>query len=222
MAVLDAAEVARSHPSIETSHPLVLSVGATPTAHAFSEHALSALQSRLNSVGGDTQFELHAGNYPMLDLQQLATSLIPLSAISQRVLASVVSYYPGRGDNGKDEAMCDAGGVALSKDTGPIPGYGDVYRIHRPGSVSSSANLGCEATGWRIGRTSQEHGILTRIDDSPIAETDALRVGDMVEVVGQHACYISAAYPWYYIIDSSAQGGGDAKVVDIWVPYKGW
>jgi hypothetical protein len=35
----------------------------------------------------------------MLDLQQLATSLIDPSQISQKVIASVVSYYPGRVSN---------------------------------------------------------------------------------------------------------------------------
>ena len=56
------------------------------------------------------------GNYPMLDLQQLHTSLISPSDIAQRILATVVSYYPGRGENGQDEALCDAGAIAMSKD----------------------------------------------------------------------------------------------------------
>jgi D-serine deaminase-like pyridoxal phosphate-dependent protein len=35
-----------------------------------------------------------------------------------------VSFYPDRGEDGTDEALCDAGGIAMSKDTVPIEGYG--------------------------------------------------------------------------------------------------
>jgi hypothetical protein len=31
---------------------------------------------------------------------------------------------------------------------------------------------------------------------------------------------IAAAYPWYYIVDSTEDGGRVVK--DIWVPWKGW
>ena len=88
--------------------PFVLSVGSTPTTHA----AASALhlEPKLNGV-----LELHAGNYPLLDLQQINTSLVGTKRISQKVLATVVSYYPGRGEDGSDEAMVDAGAIAMSK-----------------------------------------------------------------------------------------------------------
>ncbi|KAF8310948.1 hypothetical protein DL93DRAFT_2083872 [Clavulina sp. PMI_390] len=221
-AVLDASQIAQNYlaASQSASSPprLTLSVGATPTAHAFSQQALTALQARLDAA--QAQLELHAGNYPMLDLQQVATNLVPHASVSQRVLASVVSYYPGRGTGdageGSDEALIDAGGIAMSKDTGPIPGFGDLVHIHRnsaPASSSSSTHgLGTETTGWRIGRMSQEHGILVRI---PGTEPQEIKVGDMVEVTGQHACYIAAAYPWYYVVE-------DGVVKDVWVPCKGW
>lgn len=32
----------------------------------------------------------------MLDLQQVATSLVDEDRVSQKILASIVSYYPGR------------------------------------------------------------------------------------------------------------------------------
>ena len=37
-----------------------------------------------------------------------------------------MSYYPGRGERGEDEVTCDAGGIAMSRNTGPSGGYGDV------------------------------------------------------------------------------------------------
>ena len=150
------------------------------------------------------------GNYPMLDLQQLHTSLIDKDSISQRVLATVISFYPGRGKNGDDEAMCDAGGIAMSKDTGPGGGYGEVI-----------------GKAWQLSRVSQEHGILTKTrprltGESSTSDSEApLEVGDMVQIVGQHACLTAAAYPWYYIVDSDIDETR-SKVVDVWVPWKGW
>lgn len=149
----------------------------------------------------------------MLDLQQLHTNLVDRSRVAQRVLATVISYYPGRGAGGSDEAMCDAGAIAMSKDTGPSGVFGEV--IGRP---------------WSLGRISQEHGILTRSTPAKSTENDELsadnggdklELGSMVEIVGQHACLTAAAYPWYYVVDSSVDGGSDC-VQDIWVPWKGW
>jgi D-serine deaminase-like pyridoxal phosphate-dependent protein len=167
----------------------VLSVGSTPTAHAASGNKPGELERLLGTL------ELHAGNYPMLDLQQLHTSLVDLPRVAQRVLATVISLYPAR-----EEGMCDAGALAMSKDTGPDGTFGKV--INKP--------------GWVLGRVSQEHGILTRVS----VEAEELQIGEMLEVVGPHACLTAAAYPFYYVVDS---GEGDGKtVVDVWVPWKGW
>jgi len=182
----------------KSEHPkFVLSVGSTPTAHSASAKTRVQLGSLLHGT-----LELHAGNYPMLDLRQLNTGLIIPEDIAHKVLATVVSYYPGRGADATDEALCDAGDIAMSKATGPREGYGDV--IGKP---------------WRLGRVTQEHGILTCSRDLR-SEEEMLEVGSVVEIIGQHACLIAAAHPWYYITDSST--GDDTVVVDIWVPWKGW
>lgn len=186
--------------------PFILSVGSTPTAHAASATNRKRVEQLLNGV-----LELHAGNYPLLDLQQLHTSLIRPERIAQRVLATVISYYPGRGAGGQDEACCDAGAIALSKDTGPSGGFGYVI-----------------GKNWQLGRISQEHGILTR-KETELSKTgnlhpepdETLKVGEQIQIVGQHACLIAAAYPWYYIVDSGISGN-DNTVIDIWVPWKGW
>jgi len=142
----------------------------------------------------------------MLDLQQLYTTLVDRTRVSHKVLATVISYYPGRGSDGLDEAMCDAGAIALSKDTGRIPGFGEVI-----------------GKSWKVGRISQEHGTLVQTPPDPErGHTDpTLKVGDIIGIVGQHACLIAAGHPWYYIIDSDSEEGSD-KVVDIWIPWKGW
>ena len=154
--------------------------------------------------------ELHAGNYPMLDLQQLHTTLIEPERIAQRVLATVISYYSGRGVDGTDEALCDAGAIAMSKDAGPSGGFGGVV-----------------GKKWRLGRISQEHGVLVRSQNSLQVYSggstldEELTIGEQIQIVGQHACLIAAAYPWYYVVDSRDVGGDDT-VVDVWVPWKGW
>ena len=160
--------ISHSTPSATLTQPFILSVGSTPTAHAASVETRKTLSQALHGT-----LELHAGNYPMLDLQQQHTMLIDRTRISQRVQATVISYYPGRGTDGTDEALIDAGAIAFSKDTGPSGGYGDV--IGHP---------------WQLSRISQEHGILTRIDKSD--SNESLKVGMLVNIVGQHACLIAA------------------------------
>ncbi|KAG6857533.1 hypothetical protein H0H87_000132 [Tephrocybe sp. NHM501043] len=163
--------------------PFVLSVGSTPTAHAANAETRALLSTNLLGV-----LELHAGNYPMLDLQQEHTGMINEGQIAQKVIATVVSYYPGR-DGQEDEALIDAGALAFSKDTGPSGGYGNVIG---------------KGKGWRVGRISQEHGILTKI---PGQVVDVLEIG-------------SQGYPWYYVVDKNFEDG--RQVVDVWVPWKGW
>ncbi|KAH6917414.1 hypothetical protein BKA70DRAFT_1252119 [Coprinopsis sp. MPI-PUGE-AT-0042] len=192
--------ISRFEDLLKTGHrsdPFILSVGSTPTAHASGTEAKALLEQTLHG-----KLELHAGNYPLLDLQQQHTSLIDYPRIAQRVRASVISYYPGRGRNGEDEALIDAGAIAFSKDTGPSGTFGEV--VGKP---------------WVLSRMSQEHGVLSCTNkDDP---NSALEVGSLVDIVGQHACLIAAAYPWYYIVDSS-EDGGKGTVQDVWVPWKGW
>ncbi|KAI0257106.1 putative serine dehydratase domain-containing protein [Lactifluus subvellereus] len=182
----------------ESERPrFVLSIGSTPTAHSASVETRAQLESRLFGT-----LELHAGELcRYLALDNCLTDQFSSADIAQKVLATVISYYPGRGADGTDEALCDAGDIAMSKDTGPREGYGEV--VGRP---------------WRLGRISQEHGVLTYTGDRD-SQPIVLEVGNTVEIIGQHACLIVAAHPWYYVTDSSS---GHNKVVDIWVPRKGW
>jgi len=133
----------------------------------------------------------------MCDLQQLATSLISPSDVAISVLARVVSTYPHR-----EEAMCDAGALAMSKDTGPFAGFGRVVWPE-------------DATGWDLGRISQEHGTL--IHRSSEKEVGELKIGDEVRIVPQHACLTCAGFPWFFVVED-----GGEEVVDVWVPWKGW
>ncbi|ORX35544.1 hypothetical protein BD324DRAFT_59611 [Kockovaella imperatae] len=193
--VNSAAQVARS---LGAKGDWILSVGATPTAHAAVQETHQAMQ------GLEGALELHAGNYCVCDLQQYATSLVAPTDLALTVIARVVSLYPHR-----NEAMCDCGALAVSKDTGPFEGFGHV--ISPP-----------HATAWDLGRISQEHGTLThRPKSSKVGDTSEqpgqLNVGDVVRIVPQHACLVCAGHPWIYVVED-----GGETVVDVWVPWKGW
>lgn len=170
----------------------VLSVGATPTAHAAALGASGKLEDASELEG---ELELHAGCYCMNDLQQAATSLVRDGGLAITVLATVVSKY----DRSGGEAMTDAGALAMSKDQGPTPGFGKVV------------SKGHE--GWTLGRISQEHGTLIK---SAQGAKD-IEIGEKVRIVPQHACLACACYPWLYVVE-----GGGERVVDVWVPWKGW
>ncbi|KAL5045957.1 hypothetical protein BDW71DRAFT_73255 [Aspergillus fruticulosus] len=183
---------------LHTGRKVVVSIGSTPTAHVVRE-----LREILPK---GLELELHAGNYPCNDLQQVSTGLVPPSAQSVRVLAEVCSVYPER-----NEALVNAGTIALSKETSEFPGYGRVT----------------ERPQWAVVRTSQEHGILglspapalsllglNEVKDERAA--DVFKVGDKVLLYCQHACITAAAYPVYYVVDE------EDVVREAWVPWKGW
>ncbi|KAL4793863.1 putative serine dehydratase domain-containing protein [Aspergillus venezuelensis] len=183
---------------ISTSRKIVVSIGSTPTAHVVRE-LKSVLPENL-------ELELHAGNFPCNDLQQLSTGLISPSQQSIRVLTEVCSVYPER-----NEALVNAGTIALSKETSEFPGYGRV--TDRP--------------QWGVVRTSQEHGILglspapalkllgvENVAEEKAAET--WKVGQKLFLYVQHACITAAAYEVFYVVDE-----GDI-VREAWVPWKWW
>ncbi|KAL4744831.1 hypothetical protein BDW72DRAFT_187785 [Aspergillus terricola var. indicus] len=183
---------------LRTGRKVVVSIGSTPTAHVVRE-LREVLPEGL-------ELELHAGNYPCNDLQQVSTGLVPHTAQSVRVLAEVCSVYPER-----NEALINAGTIALSKETSEFPGYGRVT----------------ERPQWAVVRTSQEHGILG-LSPAPALSllgvnevkddkaVDAFKVGDKVLLYCQHACITAAAYSAYYVVDEKD------VVREAWVPWKGW
>lgn len=103
-------------------------------------------------------------DYPLLDLQQLSTGLATLPSVACSVISTVISSYDLR-----SEKMCDAGCIAMSKDVGPEKGLGRVL------------NLDETTTGWRLGRVSQEHGLLVKNDKE--GEAKALEIGQKIRIV---------------------------------------
>ncbi|KAE8377365.1 putative serine dehydratase domain-containing protein [Aspergillus bertholletiae] len=184
-AELEGVVSASSHLNVEGDRKVIVSIGSTPTAHVV--RALRA------SLPAHLVLELHAGNYPTNDLQQVSTGLVPESQQAVRILADVCSVYPDR-----NEALINAGTVALSKETSDSPGFGRV--VDRP--------------QWSVVRMSQEHGILGTSSGETAAAK--FKVGQKVYLYCQHACITAAQYHVYYVVDE-----GDI-VRETWVPWKGW
>lgn len=213
---------------------LVLSIGATPTATAAQNMLSSAsprvdeFQAVLSRLKEHFAVELHAGVYPLLDCQQVATHARPAEgearegfqplnkdSIAIRMLVEVTSAYSERE---KPEALVSAGSLAMGREPcKSYPGWGIVAGSLGNSKTSSVYDERGDKTGWIVGRISQEHGILTWEGDS--SKCNELTIGDKVEVWPNHACVAGAGFGWYLIVDS--EQGGD-KVVDVWPRWRGW
>ncbi|PCD39469.1 hypothetical protein FGRA07_00740 [Fusarium graminearum] len=163
---------------------LIISVGSTPTAHV--------VESLKASMPENVILELHAGNFPCNDLQQVSTGLVTESQQAVSVAAEVCSVYPER-----NEALVNAGVIALSREASAFSGFGRV--------VGSPA--------WGLVRLSQEHGIMGTSEGRKV--DDDFKVGQRVEIWCNHSCIAAAAFHVYYVVD---EGG---IVRDTWIPWKG-
>ena len=229
--------VAKRYATVFPSN-LHLSVGATPTATAAQVLA-SALSSSDSTESKDIFrrwhslkesgyiLELHAGVYPFLDLQQLAThartSNLDYKDIGHRILVEVASLYPERM---KPEALIAAGSLALGREPcKSYPGWG-ILSPWRPASTSPQQNPGfvpthyseASKTGWIVGRISQEHGILSW--EGKMDGIRELRVGEKLLIWPNHACVAGMGFGWYIVVDSDSEDGD--MIRDVWVRCRGW
>ncbi|KAK0624632.1 putative serine dehydratase domain-containing protein [Bombardia bombarda] len=232
-------------------HPLVLSVGATPTAttiqnpNFFETDKLDGPTRDMMDMFADMKtsdfvLEVHAGVYPTLDLQQLAThardsSLMTADDIAISVLAEVASVYPERGDNGTTQALINAGVLALGRepveDVGPHnndasaagKGYSS-WGIAMPwdgldNNPAPGPDFPQNHGGWQVGKISQEHGILVwkgnKQNEVP------LHVGQRVRIWPNHSCIAGACFDSYLIVDSRNKARPD-EIVDVWPRWRGW
>lgn len=169
----------------------IVSVGSTPTA-LFAK-----------DLTGVT--EMRPGNFVFFDLFQAGLGTCTLQDIAVSVLATVVSHHPGR-----NHVLIDAGGLALSKDTGanknaPGTGYG---RVCRPDGA-------LPLEGMNIHDVHQEHGLLGGPDVSPV-DFAAHPPGSRLRVLPNHSCMTGAMYDRYYVTD------GGTEIVAEWDRVNGW
>lgn len=167
----------------------IVSVGSTPTA-LFAKH-----------LDGIT--EMRPGNFVFFDLFQAGLGCCGMDDIAVSVLATVVSHHHGR-----NHLLIDAGGLALSKDTGanehaPGTGYG---RVCRPGEALPLAGLA-------IHDVHQEHGLVGGPQPVDFA---AFPPGSRLQVLPNHVCMTGAMYDRYHVTE------GSTAVVAEWDRVNGW
>ena len=209
---------------------LIISVGATPQALS-SQNLLGDDASRPDSIklknllqkpfaqelSANVKVEIHAGVYPLLDMQQVSTKArfhtgSPEEEVAISVLAEVCSVY-NDGERAKPEALLAAGTLALGREPcASYPGWG-VISSWRQSTPGTSSRLIVE-------RISQEHSIVSFENSAVNASGIPFQVGQVVKVYPNHACVASSFYGFYFVVDSD-QDPEAAKIVDVWVRNRG-
>ena len=229
----------------------LLSVGATPTATSIQNLGMKAgneegntadeqsvkLQNYIEYVKGTHTIEIHAGVYPILDMQQVSTHASPSARINTimdmqqdlstadialTVLAEVASIY---NDREVPEALIAAGSLALGRE--PCRTYDGWGVVSNWGMALQNSD---GPSGWKVGRISQEHGILTQDSNarhdptlSPNAPNpEKLGVGQKIRIWPNHACIAGAGFGWYLVVDSNLPEGRKDEIIDVWVRWRGW
>ena len=220
---------------------LTLSVGATPTVSTIAHHGrehdyqdglqltINALKEDLAKILPKASLEVHAGCYPFLDVQQIATKAGPspsstlfntLSDVGITILAEINSLYS---DRKPQEAMIAAGTLAIGRE--PCQSYSGWGIVSTWGLGMTEAVAGY--SGWIVGRVSQEHGMLEFMPKvqgitESVASPMSLVVGAKVRVWPNHACIAGAGFDYYVVVDSSLPVGRRNEVVDVWARCNGW
>ena len=243
----------RKSGSGEPSRKFILSVGSTPTVISIENLAIEPpqgrsplmkelvdkIRSQVKTLGEKHLVEMHAGVYPLLDLQQLATQVGPsktsLNSFGQprrntaadiaiTVLAEVCSVYD---DRKPPEAMIAAGTLAIGREPcKAYPGWGIVaewgLNATSEGDKQTDDQLAVNdgRSGWQVGKISQEHGLLTK-DPHAQKGPARLHIGQKVRIWPNHACVAGAGFDWYVVVDSDQRGKED-EVVDVWIRARGW
>jgi D-serine deaminase-like pyridoxal phosphate-dependent protein len=200
---------------------LIISVGATPqvvsSQNLMRSDTSCAEAQELKALLSETNVELHAGVYTILDMQQFSTHASANSGklgdeIAISVLSEVCSVY-NDGERDKPEALVAAGTLALGREPCPsYPGWGVVspWRQDRQNPTAPEKLI--------LARISQEHAIVTWEDESQAKIP--LRIGQAIKVHPNHACVTGAFYGWYFVVDSD-QDSDAARIVDVWVRVRG-
>ena len=210
-----------------------ISLGASPTATStqnllFDSDEANQYRVQIDEIKKSFDVEFHAGVYPVMDMQQMATrarpqhspfspnqSLLSYSDLGFRILVEVASLYPDRTD--KPEALVAAGSIALGRE--PCKSYPG-WAVVTPWPAKSGSHYDPETskTGWIVGRISQEHGVLTW--EGPTDNMRQLTLGEKLMLWPNHACIAGVNFGWYLIVDSDKP---DRDIIqDVWMRWRGW
>jgi D-serine deaminase-like pyridoxal phosphate-dependent protein len=224
---IDVCRQAAQHFNAERQSPLIVSVGASPSALSLqniipatssSTTSASALRDTLQLTKSNLELEIHAGVFPIFDLQQVAASsrhltTDPHSTIAASVMAEVCSLYPNRTE--QPEALVSAGVLALAREPcKDYPGWGVVS----PWNMSVGYRITKEDR-LIVSRISQEHGILA-FENKESKRPLPLKYGQKVRIWPNHACITLAMFSWYLVVDSTSDSPD--TITDVWVRWRGW
>lgn len=225
---IDVCHEASKHFTADRQVPLVVSVGASPTAlslqnilpaNSSTTPSARSLKESLQLAKTNLELEIHAGVYPTFDIQQVAASSRhmdkdPHEAIAVSVLTEVCSLYPSRTE--QPEALVSAGGLALAREPcKDYPGWGVVSPWNMPSGYSIQPE-----DRIIVNRISQEHGILAWEKNGSNRPQLPLEYGQKLRIWPNHACITLAQFGWYLIVDSTTDTPD--KVIDVWVRWRGW
>ncbi|KIW73401.1 hypothetical protein PV04_01525 [Phialophora macrospora] len=224
---IDVCRQASQHFKRTRQTPLLVSVGASPTALALenilpsantSTASANALKETLQLTKSNLELEIHAGVYPIFDVQQVAASsrhftTDPHDAISVSVLAEVCSLYPNRTEH--PEALISAGCLALARE--PCKDY-DGWGVLSPWNMPKHYSIKKDDR-IVVSRISQEHGILA-FDKGSVQRPLPLEYGQKIRIWPNHACITLAMFGWYLVVDSDSDSPD--KVVDVYARWRGW
>ncbi|THV77193.1 hypothetical protein D6D28_00539 [Aureobasidium pullulans] len=226
-------QIAKALPN-GSSGNLTISLGATPTATAVQNALVEnewndKFRTYVQEVKKNYDVEIHAGVYPVLDMQQLATRARPTTAdgkpllstenIALRIMVEVASTYDERE---KPEALVAAGSIVLAREPcKSYPGWGVVTPWtggSAPADTSTVYDPAGSKTGWIVGRISQEHGNLTW--EGPTDDMRKLDIGEKVMIWPNHACMAGPNFGYYVVVDG--ESSEPDKVQDVWTRWRGW
>lgn len=215
-------------PLLPQDRELIISVGATPqvsSSHNLVREGSSSPEAEelkallrnpcLETADAWVKIELHAGNYPILDMQQVSTNARDGAGkfedeIAMSVVAEVCSVY-NDGEREKPEALIAAGTLALGREPcANYPGWGVLSSWRRNEEPGAPRLI--------VDRISQEHGVVAW--ETGVQRGVPLSVGEVVRVFPNHACVAAAFYGWYFVVDSGRDGDG-SQIVDVWVRGRG-
>lgn len=140
--------------------------------------------------------EIRPGNYVFFDKFMADIGACTLDDCAATILVSVIGHYPER-----NQILVDGGALAFSKDQGAVHIDPEV----RFGSVTGYPDL-------RFNSLSQELGMITCLGRLPF---ERLPIGSRMRIVPNHSCLAAALFPAYQVVEAD-------RVVDTWVPHRGW
>ena len=210
---------------------LTISCGASPTALSLQNLLASSEKTATTTSAtalrdsiaiakeSNIRFEIHAGVYPTLDMQQVSAASRELGSCAEdniafTILSEICSTYPDRTE--QPEALINAGCIALARE--PCKSYRG-YGVLTCWNIPKNYDPYGRENRIIVDRVSQEHGLL-QWEDVEKKEYLPLDYGQRVQIWPNHACITGAHFGWYLIVDSETE---DADIVrDVWSRWRGW